>query len=254
MPLKLAGETRQGGLEKIEKIVYTPNIVSTEDMETGTHTIVPTARPATGSAQYSSQLTMSMPADNRLSVKRLCSRLTVNISGLGAATHIYCSVRVDVDDADHELFTEDWTSSGVKLDALDLHAGNKATLFNLLSDGTAHTFYFMFWADAANQAMITVVQLWLAVGSCATSMVDVLEVNHSGFVSWLIHLYQLGSGSAALRVQMNDIDSVGVAGEYGSQRHYLSLVSDKLDWWLYGSVNTDLNYIVRFACNLKGEQ
>jgi len=126
--------------EKIETISYSPGLQDTGDLETGTHTIVPTTRPAIGSAQYSTSLTLPKPGDARLAVKRIAARLSVNIAGLGTATNVYLSVRVDVDDADHELFNEDWSSAGAKLDAVDTHSANKATIFNLLKDGAAHTF------------------------------------------------------------------------------------------------------------------
>lgn len=84
--------------------------------------------------------------------KRIAARLNINIAGLGTATTVNCAVRVD--DATHELFNESWNSTGSKLAVTNLTSG---TLFNLLSDGSAHTFYFLFWADVASQATIDVV-------------------------------------------------------------------------------------------------
>ena len=175
--------------EKIELIAYSPNLPTTGDLEAGTHTIVPIARPAIGAAQYSHSLTLSKPSDARLVVKRMAARLNVNIAGLGTATHVYCSVRVDVDDANHELFNEDWTSTGNKLAAVDTHSVSKPTIFDLLKNGAAHTFYFLFWADQASQATIDVVQLWEGVGTCITGATDCMQINHSGLI-----LVQMGAG------------------------------------------------------------
>ncbi|MFC1904358.1 hypothetical protein ACFLXT_01120 [Chloroflexota bacterium] len=122
MALKLAGE-ETGIQEKVESILYQPGLVDSGDLESGTHTIVPTSRPAIGSAQYSASLTLSKPADARLVVRRIAARLKVNIAGLGTATTVNCAVRVDVDDADHELFNLSWTSVGAKLAAVDTHSG-----------------------------------------------------------------------------------------------------------------------------------
>ena len=169
--------------EKIESITYSPGLQDSGDLEAGTHTIVPTARPAIGAAQYSSSKTLVAPTDSRLVVRKIAARLNVNIAGLGTATHVYCSVRVDVDDADHELFNEDWTSIGNKLDAVDTHATGKAVIFDLLKDGAAHTFYFLFWADVASQATIDLVQLWEAVGTHYNgASASAIKIIHTGFL------------------------------------------------------------------------
>lgn len=167
MALKLAGETDNYTQEKIETVAYDPYVPDTGDLEAGTHTIVPTSRPAIGNAQYSKALTLPKPSDARLVVLQIAARLSLNIAGLGIATHVYCSVRVDVDDADHELFSEDWTTTGAKLDGVNKTSG---ALFDLLKDGAAHTFYFLFWADVASQATIDVVQLWEGVGTYGTAL------------------------------------------------------------------------------------
>ena len=168
MPLGLKART-------YERISYSPGCGDSGDLEAGTHTIVPTARPAITAAQYSKALTLPAPADARFVIKGLASRLNVNIPGLGTATTVNCAVRVDVDDAAHELFNVSWTSTGSKLAVTDLTSG---TLFDLLKDGTSHTFYFLFWADVANQATIDVVQLWEAVGFTSPSTFGtILRVN-----------------------------------------------------------------------------
>jgi hypothetical protein len=147
-------------------ISYNGGVKDTTDLEPGTATIVPITRPAIAAAQYTSVQTLSTPSDARLAILRLVHRLNVNIFAMGTAGHLYCSVRVDVDDANHEVFNENWTTNGNKLDAVDVHSGFLPAVLALLTDGNPHTFYFLFWADQANQVQITVVQLWFGLGSC----------------------------------------------------------------------------------------
>lgn len=87
------------------------------------------------------------------------------IDSFDTAIHLYCRVYVDAQDADHRLFDEDWNSTGAKLDAVDTLVGTKEPIFNLLKDGSAHTFFF--WVDQANDVVISLVQLWEAVGILA---------------------------------------------------------------------------------------
>ncbi len=243
MALKLAGE-EIGIQEKIETIIYQPGVKDSGDLEAGTHTITPTSRPAIGSAQYSKSLTLPKPGDARLAVKRIVARLNVNIAGLGTATHVYCSVRVDVDDADHELFSEDWTSTGSKLDTVDVHSANKSTIYNLLKDGAAHTFYFLFWADAADQATIDVVQLWEGVGSSVTNgaLGLSLELEHKGFVGGLFRSLQQGTGISYFRWCFANDYELSVKTGSGNIELPLELMP-KSYFFIYGTVATDINCV-----------
>ena len=191
--------TINGLAERVEHLTYYPGIQDTGDLEPGVHTIVPTARPAIGAAQYTAALTLADPDDARMEVLRIAARLSVNIAGLGTATTVNCAVRVDVDDAAHELFNESWNAPGAKLAAVDTHAGNLPDIFNLLRDGAAHTFYFLFWADVANQATIDVVELWEAVGTCDIGYwgVEVFRVLHTGFISTNHAFSRQGTGNVS---------------------------------------------------------
>jgi len=259
--LKLAGED-SGAREKIELIAYSPGKQDTGDLEAGTHTIVPTSRPAIGSAQYSASLTLPKPDDARLAVKRIAARLSVNIAGLGTATHVYCSVRVDVDDTDHQLFNMDWTSTGAKLDAVDAHSGALSTIFDLLKDGQAHTFYFLFWADAANQATIDVVQLWEAVGTCDTGGVDVATLSHTGWVGIVGNCASKeGTGTSyfipkLVSGQVNVARLVTVNGGFGASVTPTPnfLIPGTCYFLMLGTVATDLNYIADIYLVLRSEQ
>lgn len=257
MALKLAGEEGTPTLEKIGSISYNPGLQNTGDLEAGTHTIVPTSRPAIADAQYSASLTLAKPSDAGLIVKRIATRLSVNIAGLGTATHVYCSVRVDVDDVDHELFSKDWTSTGVKLDAVDTHSGAKSTIFDLLKDGAAHTLYFLFWADVASQATIDVVQLWEAVGTCSTSDVVVLDIDFKGMFSLWAYQHNPGTGTPVIVLApptyswASWISTSGAGGQL-KVLSFISGGSDRIN--MKGSVATDLNYVNTITMNLRSEQ
>ncbi len=264
--LKLAGENIVQ--EKFENLIYSPGIVDSADLEAATHTIVPTTRPAIGSAQYTKALTLPKPDDARLEVLRIASRLAVTIDNLGTATHVYCSVRVDVDDADHELFNEDWTSTGAKFSAVDTHSANKAVIFNLLKDGAAHTFYFLFWADVASQAVISLVQLWEGVGSKETSNATggpCVSIVHSGWARLGAALSMQGTGTPAYTAASRSTyvsfplfgSSIyhykGGAGENTGDK-VMVLVPGKAYLWMAGTVATDINYLSALNIILRSEQ
>lgn len=145
--------------EKIESIVYTPGLQDSGDLEPGTRTVTAAAA-ASGlaNADYSKALSLAKPGDARLVLKRIATRLAVTIDSMTAG-HLYCRAYVDAQDADHRLFDEDWTTTEAKLDIVETHSGNKATIFDLLKDGAAHIFYFFFWVDSGN-AVLSLVQLW----------------------------------------------------------------------------------------------
>ena len=153
MALKLAGE-ETGIQEKIELIKYNPGFQDSGDLETGTKTITATSKQA--AADYSKSLTLAKPSDTRIVVSIIVARDS------GSSANLYCTVSVDsADGSTNKLF-----------DAVDLQASaglaltnvSSGAIFNLLSDGAAHTFYFFFWVDSGN-SVISLVELWEGVGS-----------------------------------------------------------------------------------------
>jgi hypothetical protein len=256
--LKLAGE----GIyrEVVESLAYDPDIAATGDLEAATATIVPTSRPAIAGAQYSAALTLAKPADARIIVKRVAARLSVNIVSLGTATHLYCSVRVDVDDAAHELFNEDWTTTGTKLNAVDTHSGNKAAIFSLLADGGPHTLYFLFWANAASQAQIDVASGWEGVGSSSVDGLNYcIEITHTGFISISDKTAVQGSGTVN-QCLFTDVNAVGrrfrgvTTTQELSMGDNTALVGVKAILSVFGTVATDLNYLDYLNVVLRSEK
>lgn len=246
--------------EKIETLTYINTIQNTADLETGTHTIVPTARPVIANAQYSKSLTIAAPSDARLVVLRIAARLSVNIAGLGTATHVYCSVRVDADDADHELFLEDWASIGAKLDAVDTTSAAKAVIFALLKDGAAHTFYFLFWADVASQATIDVVRLWEVVGSCSTANYPYSfcwGITHQGFLSLALLIFKEGTGIPGVLLSVNTTQGdpwVSAGSGHYTRYGVTNYLANNCALQTFGTVATDLNCLGILMINLRSEQ
>jgi hypothetical protein len=237
--------------DKVDSVSYIPGSQDTADLEAGTHTIVPTSRPAIGSAQYSKSLTLPKPDDTLLAVMRIAARLSVNIAGLGTATDVYCSVRVDVDDADHELFNEHWTSIGAKLAVAQAHSGALSTIFDLLKDGAAHTFYFLFWANAASQATIDVVQLWEVVGGAGTSQVIALKLLHKGLALVTVEHNKIGTGSSECNITNEGVTTQLRLWRPNPGHDQMLLLMNKADFYMNGTVATDLYYIIAIGAALR---
>lgn len=242
MALPLAGEPI-GIQEKIEALAYVPGLQDTGDLEAATKTITATAEAAgVGNADYSQALTLPKPADARLIVKRIATRLAVTIDSMTAG-HLYCRVYVDAQDAAHRLFDEDWTTTGARLDAVNTHSENLATIFALLKDGAAHTFYFFFWVDAGN-AVISVCQLWEGVGNCSTSAAKVLSLTHQGFIGGKAYAVRVGTGSVGHIICSFDSGTShpNIVGDAAEQVFPCAVVSNPVEQ-VYGPVATDLVYV-----------
>ena len=173
--------------EKIETITYFPDLQDSGDLETSTKTILATVEATgIGNADYSKALTLPSPADARLEVLRIATRLSVTIDSDDGIHDLRCRVYVDAQDASHMLFDLTYSSTGNQLAVQDCLVGTKEFLFNLLKDGSAHTFYFFFWSPGNHSPVISVVQLWEAVGKSGMGSWDltnrVIRINHSGFV------------------------------------------------------------------------
>lgn len=198
MALKLAGE-EVGLQEKIENIVYKPGLQDSGDLESGTKVITATSEASgVGNADYSKSLTISKPDDARITIRSVASRLAVTIDSFDAATHLYCRVYVDAQDADHRLFDMDWDSTGAKLAADNWTNG---TIFDLLPDGNPHMLYFFFWVNQANNAVISSVQLWEAVGwANITGYGRGVKLTHRGFANLMITLGRVGTGTCSFRI------------------------------------------------------
>jgi len=252
MTLKLAGE-EIGIQEVVKQIAYNPGVQNSDDLETATKTITATAE-ASGlaNADYTKALTLTTPGDTALEILRVVARLAVTIDSFDTATHLYCRVYVDAQDAEHLLFDADFTGTGAKLAAEDTYSGNKATIFNLLKDGSAHTFYFFFWIDQVNNAVISAVQLWEGVGSKSSGWWPIdscLAIHHQGLASVYTYLDRVGSGSVSGRIIFSNDNAY--LRSLGTETATECLVLNNNQIWVRGTVATDLNYLSKIQVVLK---
>jgi len=250
MALRRAGETDFG--EKVESIVYTPTLQDSSDLEAATKTITATAEASgTGNADYSKSLTLAKPSDARLLVKRIASRLAVTIDSMTAG-HLYCRVYVDSQDAAHRLFDEDWTATGEKLDAADFASGG---VFDAIADGAAHTFYFFFWVDAGN-AVISVVQIQLAIGTKDTTPQEILRLDFGGLVSVVATARVSGTGTpqVVFGSPSDAYGGIGLVSGHAQRMRVPAGVVLNYAFLAKGTVNTDLNYCDAYYIVLRSEQ
>jgi hypothetical protein len=175
-----------------ENILYAPSLKNTNDLEAGTKTITAEAKPAT--ADYSAALTLPKPSDSRLQVLRIANRVSHTLDSLSSGANL--RIQVYVDDptgltANNQLFDLTISATGNNLATVTVDASSKATIFALLNDGAAHTFYWFIWKTAAGtgDTVISVVQLWEGVG-CSDAGADtnkpIIALSHRGLADILV--------------------------------------------------------------------
>jgi hypothetical protein len=103
---------------------------------------------------------------------------------------------VDSQDANHLLYDLTYSSTGNQLSVQDCLVGTKEVIFNLLKDGLSHTFYFFFWSPGNHSPVISVVELWEAVGTTSTSRVVVMRFTYTGLITPVSNWLRLGSAGA----------------------------------------------------------
>jgi hypothetical protein len=245
--------------EKLETIVYQPGLQDSGDLEAGTKTITATAEASgTSNADYTAILTLSKPSDARLAVQRICARLQVTIDSVPSGdTDLYCRVYVDAQDTNHRLFDLDWTSSGTKLFAVDTYTEALATIFSLLKDGTAHTFYFFFWkAGMGTGITISVVRVWEGVGAKIVGAgTPCLHINHTGLLSGFIACSKVGTGSSALRLcqGIQDTTYLWYIISTTTESPIPLTMSTNFGIAINTTVDTDIAYLVRILLTLRSE-
>ena len=197
--------------ETVELLAYSPGLPTTNDLESTTKTITATSKPAT--ADYSKSLTLPKPSDARLVATRIASRLQVTRDS-GTSANLYCTVAVDSADGSANILFNAKDVQAAALQATDVTSG---AVWDLLSDGAAHIFYFFFWVDAGD-SVISLVQLWEGVGTHFTGPYDCMQINHSGLI-----LVQMGadkSGSGTVRTYFAPNATTGDGATSDGQRRY----------------------------------
>lgn len=242
MALKLAGEAGVG--ESLEQLVYSPGLPNSGDLEPATRTITAVAKPAL--ADYTTSLTIVAPADPRIQVLRAGLRLGVTIDSFGgvpAATRLNYAVEVN----GVQRLTGFWTAVGAQFAVMDLTPGQ----FNL---GTANSIGVFLWVDQGN-AVVSLCQVWLGVGSTGTTPRTVATVSHNGFMAFYVQVSGAGTGFPTI--------TVGQQGQ--STPSELAFMITKAEGWnttakenslvtaagiaidFYGAVATDLSALL--ACS-----
>ncbi|MDO8688796.1 MAG: hypothetical protein Q7R39_02075 [Dehalococcoidia bacterium] len=181
----------------MERILYLPGLKDSGDIEAGTKTITAVAKP--GSPDYTTSLTTDAPSDARLAVTQMAARLQLTIDSMTAG-HLYGELHVN--GVNRKTF--DFTSTGAKLAAIDLSAGQ----FNV---GSANTLEVYLWVDSGN-AVVSLCQLWQAVGQQRTiGPFACLEIHHSGFLQLGFWADRLGSGAITVRGDLRGGDDFNTA-------------------------------------------
>ena len=246
---------------QVELLDYSPGSQDTGDLEEGTNTITATSEATgLGSADYNAALTLAKPSDARLVVDRICAKLDVIIDSFAGAAQMTCRVYVDAQDSDHMIFDAVWNSTGTKLQAVDIYSGFKPVVLALLKDGAAHTFYFFFWVDAGN-GVLSQVQLWEGVGTCAQNGQDVITLSHTGWLCIAGSVNKQGTGSAYLlgglaSGNQNKARFFTVQGLLGNAAYPNPqfLIPGTCYFLMLGTVASDLNYLDHLYLTLKREQ
>jgi len=201
-----------------EMITYYPGIIDSTDLEAATKTITATAEASgTGNADYSKALTLPIPTDARLVMSSIASRVSVTIDSDDGTHDLRCRVYVDSQDANHLLFDLTYATIGNQLAVVGLTSG---TLFNLLKDGAAHTFYFYFWTPGNHAPVISVVQAWYGSGGVKPSAwgTRVLTFTSTPACELQARLYHVPVGTGGQQVHFVITNNTGnqYAGYFGT--------------------------------------
>ena len=241
MALRLAGE-EISVQEVVETITYVPDLASSGDLEPATRTITATAKP--GVADYSADLTLPAPSDPRLRVLRLGLRLQVTIDSFGgvpAATQLSYAVHVN----GTERLTGTWTATGDGLAAVDLTEGQ----FDL---GTANTIAVYLWVDQG-EAVVSLAQAWLAVGTCNTSYTEIVKMSHRGLAAATVYVQLVGTGTPTTLFGQQTWHALAQSTGVG-HLPLPSFVANDPVVACNGTVGADLNYVLAVTITLRSVQ
>ena len=120
---------------------------ATGDLSGGAYNVAAHAQPA--AADFSAILTMATAYSGIEDIIRAITGIIIGAFN-GAATHLYCDIYVDDPTgivAANKLRSLDLTALGLDVDTMDVTNALFPTIYPLLNDGMAHTFYFFLWND-----------------------------------------------------------------------------------------------------------
>lgn len=253
-----------------ETISYAPSLITSNDLITGTKTISATSEASgLGNADYSAALTLPMTCtvngvskvigttETRLAIIRIGTRSSITIDSDDGTHDLRCRIYVDAQDANHLLQDLTFSTTGNQLNVQDCLVGTKEVIFNLLKDGSAHTFYFFFWSPGNHSPVVSVAQVWEGIGITGTSNYSALLLNINGLVTVGMAIYRVGTSTAYFSVVPYSSYS------YGFSVYNLSsstttggtnsvIVKDTMQIGGYGGV-TDLSCLTQIVFNIRSD-
>jgi hypothetical protein len=237
----MAGKYHSDTKERTDAIIYSPGLQNSGDLESSTKNITVTSKP--GTPDYGANLTTIDVPDARLKVKRLCQRLLVHIDSFGgvpAATKLYYSLEVNGVERASGEFTTAGADNPV---SWDLTEGQ----FNL---GVNNSIQVFLWVDQGN-AVVSLVQLWQAVGTCTTGWSAFpLEIEHSGLAQVSANFTRVGSGSPSCHLISLGTSSSMSESLQSDISSRISIFYNNPAIRLKGTAVTDMNYISVFNAGL----
>jgi len=221
-----------------------PEYASSGDLESATKTITATSEP--GSADYTASVTTPNFNNSAFTALRQVVRLQITIdswTGAGAILN-YRIKKGGVSIATGQIATA--AATGAKYAAVDVTTGT-------LTGSASYTVYL--WVDA-DTCVISVCQLWVAIGTCSTSYVTIASI--SGYGKLQIGSFTgevAGSGSATIAICTRqgtanwDSRVLETTGVYGK----ILMLAGTQYIGLKGSVATDVNAIYNITAALELE-
>lgn len=258
-----------------DQIGWNGGYKETGDLEAATRTITATSElSGVGNAQYSTAQTFSMAtalngsastlALCKLTILLLASRLNFTIDSDDGTHDLRCRVYVDSQDTDHLLFDVTCTTTGAQVAVQALSAATKAIIFGLLTDGSAHTFYFFFWSPGNHSPVLSLVNLAYGIGSYGTGINNVLRFGIQGVGVTRMETQNSSSGTVAncIKIQIPFTTTPGyldvsAGASSGSPYAYFTWNSATFggDTMLvmYAGATTDIILIKTFGITIKNE-
>lgn len=257
--------------ESVDIITYVPYRIDSGDRIATTKTITATAEASgVGNADYSFALTLTAPTDARLVVQSIITRLALTIDSDDGTHDLCCRVYMDAQDADHLLFDIACTTTGAQLAAQRLTTGVKDIIYNLIKNGAAHTYYMYFWSPGNHSPVLSLAQMWGAVGTNKTAAWGYKVVSFTPDVDCELQVrtfhYCYGTGTQCWTFILNHATS-GNEGLYAFQESGVIEMSGATQGFNgtyqllpagmaislhgYGTVATDMQYIHGFTIFMK---
>ena len=246
----------------VEQFLINGQLADTGDLEAATKTITATSEGAvpdytSGSIVLNNAgVQFCTPADARLRVLRIATRLSVTIDSATGTPDLRCRVYIDTQDTDHLLFDLTFITTGNQLASQCLTAATKSVLFNLLKGYTAHVYKFFFWTPGSTAPVISVINAWEAIGGTSSTGFGsdgwVMSFD-SGPCLWQVFQGIRGSGTTTPSFRVYPYFQADImfdpcchgsnVADYGSVVPYLSLATEIIHYRCKTTTTTGFAYL-----------